>query len=332
MLRNLGTMKVPAVGLGCMGMSEFYGEVDDANSVQVLTGAFDAGYRHFDTADMYGRGHNEELLARFLGQMRTHREDMVIATKFGIRRDGDDKAQFAVDCRPEYVRQACERSLTRLGTDVIDLYYAHRRDPSVPIEDTVGAMGELVTEGKVKGIGLSEVSVTTLRAAQAVHPIAAVQSEYSLWTRDPEQGMLKATAGGTTAFVAYSPLGRGFLAGRLTKDYLATADASLDFRPTLPRFGGANLDANLALLDKLVEISTGLGWSKAQVALAWVLGQGQHIHVIPGTKQRAYLSANFDAQHLRLPAGLQAELDQTFSATSVRGDRYPEKLLLGTNL
>ena len=268
---------VSAIGLGCMGMSEFYGPHDDTESLDTLEYAFERGITFYDTADTYGLGHNEELLARFLAR---HRDQVVVATKFGIVRQ---QGQYArrIDTSPAYVMQACDNSLKRLGIDTIDLYYAHRLNPATPVEDTIGALSELVRANKIRAIGLSEVSSATLRRAHAVHPVTAVQSEYSLWTRDPEDGVLETCRELGVSFVPYSPLGRGFLTGTIRSvDSLAEDD----FRRTLqPRLQGENLAKNLSLVDAVQAIATEKGCTPAQLALAWVLAQGEHIIPIPGT-------------------------------------------------
>jgi aryl-alcohol dehydrogenase-like predicted oxidoreductase len=312
-------MSLPRVGLGCMGMSEFYGATNDDESLRALHAAFDLGYRHFDTADMYGAGHNEGLVGRFARELGARRADISIATKCGIKRR--PTFGFDVDGSPEYVRAACDASLARLGVDAIDVFYLHRRSPAVPIEETVGAMAELVRAGKVRAIGLSEVSVATLRAAAAVHPIAALQSEYSLWTRDAERGALQACAELGTAFVAYSPLGRGFLSGEITRDGLSAND----LRRHLPRFAEGNLEANASLLDVVRAIAAELAATPAQVALAWVLARGAH--VIPGARKPSHLADNFRAQTFSLSAAHTTALDRAFLPENVHGARYPEVLL-----
>nr|WP_298138792.1 aldo/keto reductase [uncultured Pseudomonas sp.] len=332
MNRTLANKSVPAVGLGCMGMSEFYGETDDAQSLETLHAALDLGYRHFDTSDMYGRGHNEELLGKFIKQLGSRRDEILLATKFGIYRDPADKYNLLIDGSREYVKKACEASLKRLNTDCIDLYYVHRRDPNTPIEETVGALAELVQEGKIKAIGLSEVSVETLRKAHAVHPIAALQSEYSLWSRDLEEHTLPVLEELNIALVAYSPLGRGFLTGAITKEHIEQASADSDFRAKLPRFQGENLDANLQLVKALEELSSELGCTSAQLALAWLLDQYENLHVIPGTKRIKYLEGNFTAQQIQLDAAASAMLGKIFAPQAIAGKRYPDAILKGTNI
>ncbi|MGD9941739.1 MAG: aldo/keto reductase [Burkholderiaceae bacterium] len=316
---------VSALGLGCMGMSEFYGPGDDAESLRTLARALDLGVTLFDTADTYGLGRNESLLGGFIaagGAERRRR--MVIATKFGIvRRPGQYERR--IDNSPAYIREACEASLRRLGVERIDLYYCHRRDPAVPIEEVVGAMGELVAAGKVAAIGLSEVSVETLRRASAVHPVAAMQSEYSLWSREPETGMLAACAALGTAFVAYSPLGRAFLTASV--DALQLADD--DFRKNHPRFTGAAEASNRRLVAALSKRAQARGCSNAQLALAWLLNKQPHVIPIPGTRRVVHLDSNAAAAQIRLDAAEIAELDRLFDPAGIAGERYPEAGFMG---
>jgi aryl-alcohol dehydrogenase-like predicted oxidoreductase len=313
---------VGAVGLGCMGMSEFYGPSDDEASEQVIHQALDLGVTLLDTADMYGQGHNERLIGR---AVRDRRADVVLATKCGIRREGERRWH---DNRPEYIRWSCEQSLRRLGVDVIDLYYLHRRDPDVPIEDSVGAMAELVEQGKVRALGLSEVSAATLRAAHQVHPIAAVQTEYSLWTRDVEDEVLPAARDLGITLVAYSPLGRGFLTGTVTS--LDGLDAA-DFRRGNPRFQGQNLQHNLALVAAVRGLADDLGITPAQLALAWLLHQGSDIVPIPGTKQLRYLQENVAAAQLTLDPEEFARLEAALPRHGATGARYPDAALNALN-
>lgn len=305
------------IGLGCMGMSEFYGPASEADSIRVIHHALDRGVTHLDTADMYGVGANERLIGKALA---SRRDDAFLATKFAFRR-GEDGSFDGVSGRPEYVKQACEASLTRLGVDTIDLYYQHRVDPQVPIEETVGAMAELVQEGKVRFLGLSEAAPETLRRACAVHPIAALQSELSLWSRDLEQTSLPACAELGIAFVAYSPLGRGFLTGAIkTADVLAPDD----FRRSSERFQGENLEANVWLLARLEAFAEAHGCTTAQLALAWVLSRGAHVFVIPGTRKVSRLDENRGAAEVSLSADELAELDALAPAGAFAGPRYPK--------
>jgi len=311
---------VSALGLGCMGMSEFYGPSDDEQSLLTLARALELGITLFDTADTYGLGHNESLLGRFIEQGgAARRQQMVVATKFGIVRQAG-QYERRIDNSPAYIRAACEASLHRLGLERIDLYYCHRRDPAVPIEEVVGAMADLVAAGKVGGIGLSEVSVSTLRRAHAVHPVAAVQSEYSLWSREPEGGLLAACAELGTAFVAYSPLGRAFLTA--TVDTAQLADN--DFRKHNPRFAGEAEAHNRQLVAALGGFAEARGLSNAQVALAWLLNKAPHVIPIPGTRRISYLESNAASAAIALSADEIAWLDRLFDPAAVAGARYPE--------
>lgn len=313
---------VGAIGLGCMGMSEFYGPSEDAVSEQVIHQALDLGVTMLDTADMYGQGHNEQLIGR---AVRDRRADVVLATKCGIRREGERRWH---DNRPEYIRWACEQSLRRLGVEAIDLLYLHRRDPGVHIEDSVGAMAELVEQGKVRALGLSEVSAATLRAAHRVHPIAAVQTEYSLWTRDVEDDVLPAAQDLGITLVAYSPLGRGFLTGTVT-DLGALDDE--DFRRGNPRFRGENLRHNLRLVAAVRDLAADLGVTPAQLALAWLLHQDPGIVPIPGTKRLRYLKENIVAAQLTLHPQEIARLEAALPRHSAAGSRYPDAALNSLN-
>ena len=308
--------EVSAIGLGCMGMSEFYGAHDDAESIRVIHHALDAGLNFLDTADIYGPHTNEVLVGKAI---KGRRNGVFLASKFGIVRDPDDPKKRGVNGRPEYVRAACDASLKRLGVEHIDLYYQHRVDPKTPIEDTVGAMAELVRAGKVRFIGLSEPSAATIERAHKLHPVTAVQSEYSLWTRDPEDGILQTCEKLGIGFVPYSPLGRGFLTGaiRSPDDF-----DDEDYRKHSPRFEGENFARNLKLVDKVRELAHGKGCTPAQLALAWVLAQGAHIVPIPGTKRVKYLDENLGALDVVLDAGDLAAIDEVFPPDAAAGMRY----------
>ncbi len=317
--RRLGAhgLEVSALGLGCMGMSEFYGDRDEEESVATINRAIDLGVSFLDTADMYGVGANEELVGRVV---RERREWVVVATKFGNVR-GEDGSFRGVSGRPEYVRQACDASLKRLGLDFIDLYYQHRVDPEVPIEETVGAMAELVTAGKVKYLGLSEAAPETIRRAHAVHPISALQTEYSLWSRDPEEAILPTVRELGIGFVPYSPLGRGFLTGQFKSQDDLPAD---DYRRNSPRFQGEAFGRNLELVAEVERMAADKGCTSAQLALAWVLAQGEDIVPIPGTKRRTYLEDNLGALDVSLSPDDLARIDQILPPGAAAGTRYPE--------
>ena len=319
-LRSLGKsgLKVSAIGLGCAGMSGSYGISDDQESTATIRRAIELGINLFDTSDAYGNGHNEELLGRAI---KGGRNSLVLCTKFGNIRD--DKGQpTGIDGRPEYVPVACEASLKRLGVEVIDLYYLHRVDPKIPIEDTVGAMARLIEQGKVRYIGLSEAGAQTLRRAHAVYPITALQTEYSLWMRDAEAEWLPTCRELGITYVAYAPLGRGFLSGKIRgSDSLIPGDRRHDH----PRFQGENLSRNLELLKPLEAIAAAKGSTPAQIALAWVLAQGEDIVPIPGTKRRAYLEENIRAIDIKLDAAELAKLNLAFVPGGTAGARYPAR-------
>ncbi len=316
---RLGTLEVSVIGLGCMSMSQSYGDADPAESARTLHRALDCGITFLDTASVYGEGHNESLLGRVLAGRR---HEFVLASKFGIVRHADGTR--GIDGRPAQVAARCEESLQRLNTDVIDLYYLHRLDPNVPIEETVGAMADLVRAGKVRYLGLSEISAATLRRAHAVHPISAVQSEYSLWTRDPQAHVLPTCRALGIGFVPFSPLGRAILTGRL-RDGDALPDS--DLRATMPRFRGDNFKANLALVGELEAAAAAKGCTAAQLALAWLLAQGEGIAPIPGTKHVAFLEEDVGAADVSLAARERAHLDALFAPANIAGERYPPALM-----
>lgn len=313
--RRLGPLETSAVGLGCMSMTPVYGEPSEPEAVATIHRAVDLGIDLIDTSDAYGFGANEELVGRALKGIR---DRVILATKFGNIRHPD--GTNSVDGRPEYVRQACEASLKRLGVETIDLWYVHRIDTSVPIEDTVGAMADLVRAGKVRHLGLSEAGASTVRRAHATHPIAALQTEYSLWTREPEAELLPLCRELGIGWVAYSPLGRGFLTGTITD--LDTLGAK-DRRRDMPRFQGDNMSANLRLVAVLAEVAGDLGASPAQVAIAWLLGRGDYVVPLPGTKQRRWLEENAAAVSIALPPEAEAKLEAAFRPGVAAGTRYP---------
>ena len=318
--RRLGTLEVGAIGLGCMGMSEFYGKGDDTESTAVIHRALELGVTLLDTSDMYGPHTNEVLVGKAI---KGKRDQVVLATKFGIQR-GDKPSDRSINGRPEYVKACCDASLQRLGVDHIDLYYQHRVDPNTPIEETIGAMAELVQAGKVRHLGMSEAGVETLRRANKVHQISALQTEYSLWSRDPEGGLLAACRELKIGFVPYSPLGRGFLTGQIKQFEDLAAD---DYRRHSPRFQGDNFTKNLTLVERVTSLAKHKGCTPGQLALAWVLAQGEDLVPIPGTKRVKYLEENVGAETVTLTAQDLAAIDEIAPKGAAAGPRYPEAMM-----
>lgn len=327
-MRKLAKRSIEPLGLGCMGMSEFYGERDDEQSLETLRQAWRLGIRHFDTADMYGIGHNEKLLSVFIKELGSARDELFLGTKCGIERNIEQPTERKINGHPKYIKRACDASLQRLGVDSVDLYYLHRVDPEIPIEESVGTLGELATAGKIQAIGLSETNVETIQRAKKEHPISAIQSEYSLWTRDAEEEVLPFCQKNGIAFVAYSPLGRGFLTGTIRSTESLTSD---DYRRKTPRFEERNLELNLKIADRITAYAKKLECTAAQLSIAWVLAKGDFVHAIPGTKKKKYLEENFKSLQLSLSQTDLDELNELVPRESARGARYPAEKINQVN-